>query len=128
MSGTASVQFCALLFTKLNVIHDFVKLVLIDLRTLVDVLYERVTDDSLGGSLRRLLNKLVVDLFVDENSAASDAALPLVQEETQLGPENGSVHVCIVHYDISGLATEFERDALQVMYVRVTHDFVADFS
>jgi len=65
---------------------------------------------------------------MNEETAASNAALPLIQEEGELRLLNSHIDVGIVHDDVGGFATELQRDTLQVVHVGVTHDFVADFS
>jgi len=61
-----------------------VELLAVDLRTLVGVSTEWISYLSLGGDLSRSLNELVVDLFLNEESATGNAALALVEEETDL--------------------------------------------
>jgi len=56
---------------------------------LISVSSEGISDFASFGSGSGASNKLVVNLLVYEDSAASDAALALVQEETNVGLLNG---------------------------------------
>jgi hypothetical protein len=81
---TTSDKLGTLFLANINVVHNFVELLAVDLRTLVGVSTEWISYLSLGGDLSRSLNELVVDLFLNEESATGNAALALVEEETDL--------------------------------------------
>ncbi len=76
------------------------ELIAVDLGALVGVVGEGVADLALLGNLNAAADELVVDLLMDEESAAGDAALTLVKEEADLGLGNGEVDVGIVHDDV----------------------------
>ena len=76
------------------------ELLAVDLGALVGVSGEGVSDLSLLGDLSRALDELVVDLFLNEESAAGNAALTLVEEETNLGLSDSNINVSIVHDNV----------------------------
>lgn len=103
-------------------------MVVINLRTLISIGGEWVTDLSLLRDFNRSGDKLVVNLLVDKESAASDAALTLIEVKTNLRLGDSEVDIGVVHDDVGRLSSELKSDALQIVLVRVAHDLVSDLS
>jgi len=70
-------QSCALFFASVDEAKNLVHLLLVNLRTLLSLGVERVAYDSLLGAGGTLFDKLVVNVFFDEGTRASCAALSL---------------------------------------------------
>ena len=114
-------------FAGIDVAHDFVELVLVDLRTLFGIFVEGIADGALLGAGDGFLDEFVVALFFDEEARAGAAALTLIEEECEVGAFDGLVHVGVGENDVGTLAAEFESDALEIGFRGGFHDEVADF-
>jgi len=97
-----------------------------DLRALESVFCKGVTDDVLGGTLLESLDELVVDAFLNVDTATGTAALSVVEEDTEVDPRNGIVDVCIVKDNVWRLATKLKGDLLQVGASSGLHDLATD--
>ncbi len=68
-----------------------------------------------------------MNLFVNEDSTSSNAALSLIEEESNLCLTYSEVHVCVVHDDVGGFAAELKSDPLKVMLVSISHNVITNF-
>ena len=106
-------QLGSLLLSSLHISQDLVHLFFINLGSLLGLLIEGISDHSSRGALGGSLNKLIINLLVNKDSASSDAALALVEEKGKLSLLNGQFHVSVVHNNVRRFATELESDSLQ---------------
>src|SRR6266568_3278701 len=79
------------------------------------------------GLLSHARNDLVKDLVLDVEARASAATLTMIEENRMRGTLDGQFRISILEHDIGGLATQFERDLLEVANRRL-HDHLAHFS
>src|SRR5690606_32755951 len=100
------------LFPLLDVAEDLVELGLIDLRSLHRLGIERVADLAVLRTLDQPLDELGVDLLFDEDPAARTAALPLIEEQTELRAGDGGVEIGVSNDDVRALAPQFEGEPL----------------
>src|SRR5262249_44772629 len=91
----ADEQFGALLLAGFDEAHDAVKLLLGNLWPLRGLWVEGIADLLRPGFFQDLFDKLVVDLFLDEESAAGTAALALVEEQAEVGALDGGIEIGI---------------------------------
>lgn len=77
------------------------ELIAVDLGALVSVGGEGVTNLALLGDLCGSADELVVDLLVNEEATAGNAALSLVEVETHLRLGDGEVDIGVVHDNVS---------------------------
>jgi hypothetical protein len=66
------------------------------LRPLLNLAVERIAHCHLLGSLRRTLDKFVVDFFLDKGSRTGTAGLAMVKEQCKMTLLHGSIH-CTSH-------------------------------
>jgi hypothetical protein len=64
---------------------------------------------------------------VNKDSTSSNAALSLVEEESDLSLAYSEVHVCVVHDDVGGFAAKLKSNSLKVMLVSISHNVVTNF-
>ena len=80
VSQSTSGQFGSLRFTGLDITKDFIKLFLIDLRSLLVVEVERVADGPLLGAFDGSLHELIVDGLLNHDSGAGATTLTLMSD------------------------------------------------
>jgi hypothetical protein len=107
-------------------LHDAVVLQLRNLRALECVLGEWVSDLVRLCPLLEFLDELVVDTFLHVDPRTRTAALAVVEEDTEVDPRDGILDIGILKDDIRTLATQLERDLLQVRPCGGLHDLAAD--
>jgi len=108
--------------------HDTVILQLRNLWALECVLGKWISDFVRLRPLLEFLNKLVIDTLLHVDPRTSTAALAMVEEDTKVDPRDGVVNISIIEDDIGTLATQLERDLLQVRPSGSLHDLAADNS
>lgn len=94
-----------------DVAENLVELILVDLRTLASVGVHRVTDNTFLGQLGAALNDFSIDLLFYKHTRAGNAALALVQEQSQVSLLHGVFNVRIGEDDVRRFTTKFECDA-----------------
>lgn len=111
---TTDQEVRTVLLTLIDEAHDPVELRLGDLGTLESVLVEGVADLVGRRPLLEALNKLVVDALLNEETRTGTAALAVVEKDTEVGPGDGVINICIIEDDVGRLAAQLQRDLLQV--------------
>lgn len=111
---SAEVDGSTFILALLNVTHDTIELHLADLRALESLGVEWITDFEGPDVLGELLHEGVVDAFLDVDSGTGAAALSVVEVDTECAPLDGLLEISIVKDDVGALASQFERDVLQV--------------
>mmetsp|Transcript_34092 Transcript_34092/g.61455 ORF Transcript_34092/g.61455 Transcript_34092/m.61455 type:complete len:545 (-) Transcript_34092:51-1685(-) len=126
-AAATDIQLGALGLSVLDVRQDLRELGVVDLRTLVVLAGEGVTNGVVGGGLGSLLDELVVDLLVHVHAGPGGAALAVVEEERHVRVGDGAVDIDVRADDDGGFATELKSAGLDLFSGEASHD-LADLS
>ena len=107
-------EVCTLSLAALNVTQNFVELVLVDLRPLLNTIPEWVTNHSPQCTSLRFLHKFIVDLLMDKSAGSRTAALALVEKESKVCELHCSVDICILANNHGGLPSQLQGHRFQV--------------
>ena len=97
MSLASSLYFGTFSLSCLDVAKNFVKLSLINLRSLLRFITPRVTNDPLPGSLSCPLDKLVIDVLVNKSSGSRTTILSMIGKDGIMSDLYSFVNVNIRH-------------------------------
>ena len=125
-SAAAGEAGCSFGLSFIDVAQNLIELIGIDLRALSRLRVERVADLTQLRAGDDLLDELVVNRLLNEQSRAGAAALTLIEEQTELGPGDSRVEVRVGEDDVRAFAAEFKRQPLQ-RSGRINHDFLRGF-
>mmetsp|Transcript_1886 Transcript_1886/g.2835 ORF Transcript_1886/g.2835 Transcript_1886/m.2835 type:complete len:261 (+) Transcript_1886:411-1193(+) len=128
MARPSKLARCALLLSRFDQIHDFIKLELINLWSLCGPLYKWIPNLDRFCHFVHLFNKLVVDGVLHKKTGTCTAALALVQKETYMSCSYSLVQICIFANNQRTLASKFKGDILEVALACVLLDQLANSS
>jgi len=79
---------------------------------------ERIAETNRAGQLEKAVEESIRDFFLDQETRAGDACLPLIVKNCECASDDGRIEIRIVKDNIRTFAAEFELHTLSSFQTR----------